>query len=107
MAIMLETPIIMVELHVLTAATTITPYVQYHIKLVIADQTDGTFDSAVFIEGNSFKILDLGDDVSTCAPTVPLDADIDNPLATYAWFLDNNPLATTLSTYNCNSRWHI
>ncbi|MCF7568211.1 T9SS type B sorting domain-containing protein [Sabulilitoribacter arenilitoris] len=82
---------------VLTAATTITPYVQYHIKLVIADQTDGTFDSAVFIEGNSFKILDLGDDVTTCAPTVTLDADIDNPLATYAWFLDNVPLATTLS----------
>lgn len=83
---------------VLTAATTITPYVQYHIKLVIADQTDGTFDSAVFIEGNSFKILDLGDDISTCAPSVILDADIQNPLATYAWFLDNNPLATTLPT---------
>jgi hypothetical protein len=83
---------------VLTAETTITPYVQYHIKLVIADQTDGTFDSAVFIEGNSFKILDLGDDVTTCAPTVTLDADIQNPLATYAWFLDNNPLATTLPT---------
>ncbi len=84
--------------NVLTASTTITPYVQYHIKLVIADQTDGTFDSAVFIEGNSFKILDLGDDVSTCGPSVSLDADIQNPLATYAWFLDNNPLATTLST---------
>ncbi len=84
--------------NVLTASTTITPYVQYHIKLVIADQTDGTFDSAVFIEGNSFRILDLGDDVSTCAPSVTLDADIQNPQATYAWFLDNNPLATTLST---------
>lgn len=84
--------------NVLTASTTITPYVQYHIKLVIADQTDGTFDSAVFIEGNSFKILDLGEDISTCAPSVPLDANIQNPLATYAWFLDNNPLATTLST---------
>ncbi|MFD1163151.1 choice-of-anchor L domain-containing protein [Hwangdonia seohaensis] len=83
---------------VLTAQATITPYVQYHIKLVIADQTDGSFDSAVFIEGNSFKILDLGEDVSTCAPSVTLDADIDNPLATYAWFLDNSPLATTLST---------
>lgn len=83
---------------VLTAATTITPYVQYHIKLVIADQTDGDFDSAVFIEGNSFNILDLGDDVSTCAPSVTLNANINNPLATYAWFLDNNPLATTLSS---------
>ncbi|MFD1614337.1 T9SS type B sorting domain-containing protein [Gelatiniphilus marinus] len=83
---------------VLTATTTITPYVQYHIKLVIADQTDGDFDSAVFIEGNSFKILDLGEDVSTCAPSVTLDADIQNPQATYAWFLDNSPLATTLPT---------
>ncbi|WP_052143621.1 T9SS type B sorting domain-containing protein [Wocania ichthyoenteri] len=80
---------------VLTAATTITPYVQYHIKLVIADQTDGSYDSAVFIEGNSFKILDLGEDVSTCAPSVTLDADIENPLATYAWFLDNSPITNT------------
>ncbi len=87
--------------NVLTASTTITPYVQYHIKLIIADQSDRTFDSAVFIEGNSFKILDLGDDISTCASLATLNADIQNPLATYAWYLDNNLIASeTSSTLN-------
>lgn len=73
---------------VLTASATIIPYVQYHIKLVIADQSDQTFDSAVFIEGDSFNILDLGEDIATCASSVVLDADIQNPSATYRWFLD-------------------
>ncbi len=78
--------------NVLTASTTITPNVQYHVKIIIADQNDGTFDSAVFIEGDSFTILDLGDDISTCGSSVVLDADIQNPLATYNWYLNNNPL---------------
>ena len=38
---------------VLTATASIQPNVQYHIKLVIADQTDENYDSAVFIQGNS------------------------------------------------------
>jgi len=75
---------------VLTASTTIVPYVQYHVKLVIADQTDSTFDSAVFIEGNSFEILDLGEDIDTCAQSVTLDADIQNPNSTYQWFFNNS-----------------
>src|SRR5690606_7866543 len=78
---------------VLTASTTITPYVQYHIKLVIADQSDQTFDSAVFIEGDSFDILDLGEDIATCSSSVILDANINNSSATYQWFLNNNMIA--------------
>lgn len=79
---------------VLTASTTITPYVQYRIKLVIADQSDRTFDSAVFIEGNSFEILDLGEDIDTCAQSVRLDADIQNSSAMYQWFFNgsNTPI---------------
>lgn len=51
---------------VLTATAAIQPNVQYHIKLVIADQTDENYDSAVFIQGNSFNpSVDLGPDVST------------------------------------------
>ncbi len=88
---------------VLTASTTITPNVSYHIKLIIADQTDGTFDSAVFIEGDSFKILDLGEDIETCASSVPLDANIDNSLATYKWFLDGSPINVTAPYYNHNA----
>ena len=86
---------------VLTASTTITPNIPYHIKIIIADQNDGTFDSAVFIEGDSFKILDLGDDIATCASAALLDADIENPLATYAWYLDNNLISGAINpTYN-------
>lgn len=86
---------------VLTASTTIQPNVSYHIKIIIADQTDGTFDSAVFIEGDSFKILDLGDDISTCAGSALLDADIENPLASYEWFLNGASISgETNPTYN-------
>ncbi|MEN3324852.1 choice-of-anchor L domain-containing protein [Mariniflexile soesokkakense] len=75
---------------ILTASATITPYVQYHIKLIIADQNDIQSDSAVFIEGDSFKILDLGEDITTCASLVTLNADIQNPSAFYQWYLNNN-----------------
>jgi gliding motility-associated-like protein len=85
---------------VLTASAVIVPYVQYHIKLIIADQTDGTFDSSVFIEGDSFKILDLGPDITTCASIATLDADIQNQFASYAWYLNNNLLPDITSTIN-------
>ncbi|MBT8260377.1 MAG: choice-of-anchor L domain-containing protein, partial [Bacteroidia bacterium] len=51
--------------NVLTASANIVPYVQYRIKLIIADQTDENFDSAVFIQGNSFNAtVDLGPDIT-------------------------------------------
>ncbi|WP_445738024.1 choice-of-anchor L domain-containing protein, partial [Mariniflexile sp.] len=83
---------------VLTASTTIVPYVQYHIKLIIADQTDIESDSAVFIEGDSFKILDLGADITTCASLVTLDADIQNRFASYAWYLNNTLIPGAISS---------
>ena len=75
---------------ILTASGSILPNVTYHIKLIIADQTDGTFDSAVFIEGDSFRILDLGEDITTCTATATLNADLQNPLASYAWYLNGS-----------------
>ena len=93
---------------VMTATATITPNVTYHIKLVIADQTDKNYDSAVFIEGNSFNAtVDLGPDIQTCADTVTLDGNIENPLATYSWFFNNTllpgetqPIITTSQSGN-------
>jgi len=74
---------------VLTASASIIPNVQYHIKLVIADQTDENFDSAVFIQGNSFNAnVNLGPDINTCANSHVIDADIQNTQATYSWFLN-------------------
>ena len=43
---------------VLTASATVTPNVTYEIKLVVADQGDSVWDTAIFIEAGSF---DLGD----------------------------------------------
>ncbi len=40
---------------VLTAATQVCPCETYHIKLAIEDFCDGSFDSGVFLEGNSFQ----------------------------------------------------
>jgi gliding motility-associated-like protein len=40
---------------VLTAWCPVTPCVQYHIKLAIADVGDGVLDSGVFLEANSFS----------------------------------------------------
>ena len=72
---------------VLTASANIQPNVQYHIKLVIADQTDENYDSAVFIQGNSFNpTVDLGPDITTCAENYELNGDIANPLADYQWY---------------------
>ncbi|MEP5255270.1 MAG: choice-of-anchor L domain-containing protein [Winogradskyella arenosi] len=82
---------------VLTATATIQPNVQYQIKLVIADQNDQNYDSAVFIEGNSFDAsVDLGEDYATCANSADLNASIDNPNATYRWYFNDSlmPSAT-------------
>lgn len=75
---------------VLTATAAIQPNVEYQIKLIIADQTDNNFDSAVFIEGNSFNAnVDLGPDITTCGDSVLLNGDIQNPQASYKWFQNN------------------
>ena len=79
---------------VLTATANILPNVPYNIKLVIADQTDENYDSAVFIEANSFTpTIDLGNDFSTCAESVTLDGDLNNSEAQYEWYLDGNLIA--------------
>lgn len=83
---------------VLTASANIIPNVQYHIKLVIADQTDENYDSAVFIQGNSFNpTVDLGPDVTTCADDYTINGDVQNPLATYAWYRNGVLLPTELN----------
>ncbi len=76
---------------ILSAIANIIPNVTYHIKLIIADQTDKNYDSAVFIEGNSFNAtVDLGDDISTCASSITLNGNIENPEAVYSWYFNSN-----------------
>lgn len=49
---------------VLTAKRNVTPCLTYHIKLAIADITDGAYDSGVFLEANSFSSVGLGANVA-------------------------------------------
>ncbi len=54
---------------VLTAETDVVPGSTYHIKLVIADDSNYRYDSAVFLEGGSFNIsANLGENVSGLCP---------------------------------------
>ena len=90
---------------VLTATANINPNVLYRIKLVIADQNDENYDSAVFIEANSFNpTVNLGPDISTCAEDYTINGDIQNPLATYAWYANDILLPNeTNSTLTVNA----
>jgi len=48
---------------VLTAQSAVIPGHQYHIKLVIADEGNYRYDSAIFLKGSSFNVgVDLGAD---------------------------------------------
>jgi gliding motility-associated-like protein len=78
---------------VLTAEAHVTPGVQYHIKLVIADEGNYRYDSAIFLGGGSFQVTtDLGPDrlLATNNPacngeTITLDATTPGAI-NYTWY---------------------
>lgn len=91
----------------LTATATVVPGQAYHFKMAIADASDRSYDSAVFLEGGSFNIgvelLDpsgatLPSDINVCdkVPTV-LTASVSDPIMVYQWFYNGVavPGATT------------
>lgn len=81
---------------ILTAKASVTPGATYHIKLVIADEGNYRYDSAIFLGGGSFNFgVDIGLDrlISTGNPVCQNDATTTNPYildatytgATYQW----------------------
>jgi len=78
---------------ILKAQSNVTPGVLYHIKLVIADQGNNLYDSAIFLGGGSFAVeTDLGDDRLFAAnnplcenETLTLNAATPNATS-YKWF---------------------
>ncbi len=78
----------------LTASSAVTPGATYEIKLVVADQGDSRFDSAILLEGGSFNIGgDLGEDykISTNNPgcsgaPIELDTNLSVAGATFKWY---------------------
>lgn len=86
---------------------TVIPGNTYRIKIVIADQGNALYDSAVFLRANSFNAeLDLGPDRliannnALCAnETLTLNAT--TPNATYQWYKNNEAITNqTQATYS-------
>lgn len=85
---------------ILKAEAAVTPGVLYKMKLVVADQGNQLYDSAIFLGGGSFKLeVDLGEDrlVATENPlcpneTIVLDATQVGNGNTYQWFRNGEAL---------------
>ena len=96
---------------VMTAKGDVIPGTTYHIKLVIADETNPQYDSAIFLGANSFNIgLNLGTDrlLATNNPLCGTETlTLDGTLAgnnSYQWFKDGVAIAGAInSTYTVTS----
>lgn len=93
---------------ILTAESNVEAGVTYHIKLVIADQGNNLYDSAIFLGGGSFNAtLDIGADrlMATNNPlcsgeSFQLNAAVNGATA-WQWFRNNNPIPGAVNaTYN-------
>ncbi len=81
---------------VLTASAAVDPNKTYEIKIVVADQGDSQWDSAIFLEAGSFDIggnlgLDKtikGGNPACSGKPFELDATLAIPGTTYKWFKD-------------------
>lgn len=92
---------------VLTASANVIPNERYHVKLVIADEQNYRYDSAVFFEAGSFQsTVDLGEDrlETTNNPlcfneTLELDAFRTETSITYKWFKNDLELLGENNSY--------
>ncbi|WP_452232104.1 choice-of-anchor L domain-containing protein [Lacinutrix sp. MEBiC02595] len=85
---------------VLTANATVIPNQEYEIKIVVADQRDSAYDSAIFLEAGSFNLgLDLGDDITFASgnpacgsSTYTLETEIPITDAAHTWFRNGDEI---------------
>jgi gliding motility-associated-like protein len=90
---------------ILTATANTTPNVRYHVKLVIADEQNYRYDSAVFLEASSFELTtNLGIDRlletrnAVCGnDTITLNANQTGSVS-YKWFKDGIEETSTVSS---------
>ncbi len=97
---------------ILTATADVTPNQTYHVKLVIADEQNYRYDSAVFLEAGSFQLsTDLGPDLLSSTgnalcenETYQLDASQINANS-FKWFKDDVEIVgETNATLTLNSQ---
>ena len=96
---------------VLTAQANVIPGTTYHIKLVIADEGNYRYDSAIFLGGGSFNFgINIGDDrlIATGNPLCPSETLVIDATQTgatgYQWFQNNIALVgETNATYIVSS----
>ncbi|WP_345208469.1 choice-of-anchor L domain-containing protein [Chryseobacterium ginsengisoli] len=93
----------------MTAIANVTPGVAYHFKMVLADYTDNSLDSAVFLEGGSFDIgigftagpggAVLPSTINMCdnTPQILTAQVVTSPGTTYQWFKDGVAIAGATS----------
>ncbi|RRJ91812.1 choice-of-anchor L domain-containing protein, partial [Flavobacterium macacae] len=79
---------------VMNASSEVVPYTVYHIKLVIGNRNDTSFNSAVFLEAGSFNIgqANIGDDLTIVTgqaicfgDTTVLDSALDPTIYEFEW----------------------
>ena len=95
------------QTEVLTANTDVVAGTTYEIKLVIADDQNFRFDSAVFIEADSFNLgVDLGQDLigdrALCSDESTL-LEVDDDLNDVDWFYNDNPIAQNVNQLDVNA----
>ncbi|RZJ65779.1 MAG: T9SS type B sorting domain-containing protein [Flavobacterium sp.] len=84
---------------VMTAYGNVDPNQLYHIKLVIADQGNNLYDSAIFLGGGSFNLnKDFGPDLlvsnglALCDGSTQLLDATEAGASNYQWFENNSPI---------------
>lgn len=86
----------------MTAYSQVTPGQTYHIKIVVADAVDRNYDSAVFLEANSFSLgailvdadgVDVGDELRVCEESFTLFANATESGTTFQWYKDGAAIA--------------
>jgi gliding motility-associated-like protein len=97
---------------VLTATANVIPNIIYHVKLVIADEQNYRYDSAVFLEAASFQLsTDLGPNRLITAGNALCEGETLNlspfqqpDLSSYEWYKNNVLVQSTPSgCLNCGS----
>lgn len=93
----------------LTAYSEVIPGETYHIRLLVADAGDGSYDSAVFLEAGSFNLgstivdengIDIGDNLMVCGQDeYTLHVNVDDPNVELQWYKNDEIIegATTNS----------